>query len=67
MTSFLPSTDGCIDCLLWEPGLMPQSLLSEVSDVRPVHHDSTQTADPFVGMLKLMMLTNKVRMNQLSG
>ena len=27
------------DCLLSEPGLMPQSLFSEVSDKRPAHLD----------------------------
>ena len=29
MTSFLPSTVRSLDCLLPEPGLMPQSLSSE--------------------------------------
>ena len=43
MTSFLPSTGRSLDCLLLEPGLMPQSLSSEVSDVRPTHLDSTES------------------------
>ena len=54
MTSFLPSTGRSLDCLLPEPGLMPQSLSSEVSDVRPMHLDSTESADPLLGMLKLL-------------
>ena len=37
MTSFLPFTGRSLDCLLHKPGLMPQSLSSEVSDVRPAH------------------------------
>ena len=40
MTSFLPSTGRSLDCLLSEPSIMPQSLSSEVSGVRPAHHDS---------------------------
>ena len=53
MTSSLPSTGRSLDYLLPEPGLMPQSLSSEVSDGRPAHLDSTESADPLLGMVKL--------------
>ena len=53
MTSSLPSTGRSLDYLLPEPGLMPQSLSSEVSDGRPAHLDSTESADPLLGMAKL--------------
>ena len=33
MTRFLPSIGRSFDCLFPEPGLIPQSLSSEVSDV----------------------------------
>ena len=56
MTSFLPSTGRSLDCLLPDPGLMPQSLSSEVSDVRPAHHDSTELADPLLGVVKLTLV-----------
>ena len=36
MTSSLPPTGKSLDCLLPEPGLMPQSLSSEVSGVHPI-------------------------------
>ena len=29
-----------LDCRLLEPGLVPQSLSSEVSDLRPTHNDA---------------------------
>ena len=48
MNSFLPSTGRSLDCLLPKPGLMPQSLSSEESDMRPVHHYSTESADPLL-------------------
>ena len=32
---------------------MPQSLSSGVSDMRLMHHDSTEVADPLLGMVKL--------------
>ena len=53
MTIFLPSTGRSLDCLLPEPGLMSQSLSSKVSDVHPAHHDSTKSADPLLGIVKL--------------
>ena len=53
MTSFLLFTGRYLNCLLPEPGLMPQSLSSEVSDVRPAHLNSTESADPLLGMVKI--------------
>ena len=54
MTSYLPSTGRSLDCLLPEPSLLPQSLSSGVSEVRPAHLDSTESAEPLQGMVKLM-------------
>ena len=35
---------------------MPQSSLSsEVSDVHPAHHDSKESADPLLGVMKLKL------------
>ena len=53
MTSFLPSPGRSFDCLLSKPGLMSQSLSNEVSDMHPEHHDSTESADPVLGVVKL--------------
>ena len=53
MTSFFPFIGRSLDCLLPNPGLMPQSLSSEVSDVHPSHLDTTETTDPLLGMVKL--------------
>ena len=53
MTSFLPSTIRSLDYLLPEPGIMPQSLTSELSDVHTVHFDRTETADTLLSMVKL--------------
>ena len=41
MTSFLLSTGRSLNCLLPEPGLVPQTLSSEVSDMRPTNNDYT--------------------------
>ena len=40
-------------CLLPEPGLMPQLLSSGVLDVHPAYHDSTESVDPLLGVVKL--------------
>ena len=53
INSFLPSTGRSLDCLLLKPDLLPQSLSSEVSDMRPTHHGSTESADPLLGIVKL--------------
>ena len=56
MTSFLQSTGRSLDCLLPELSLMPQSLPSGVSDTHPVHHDSTDSAGPLLGMVRLTLV-----------
>ena len=33
---------------------MPQSLSSVASDMRPVHHDRTETEDPLLGMVNYL-------------
>ena len=54
MNSFLLSCGRCLDCLLPDPGHMPQSLSSEVSDVHPAHLDSTESIGLLLGMGKRM-------------
>ena len=34
---------------------MPQSISSEVSDVRPIHYDSTESTDPLLGVVKFTL------------
>ena len=46
---------------------MPQSLSSEVSDVRLVHHDSTESADPLLGVVKLTLVRVIVQNISLPG
>ena len=47
MSSFLPSIVRSLDCLLTK--FRPQSLSSGESDMPPMHHDSTESADPLLG------------------
>ena len=61
MTNFLPSNGKSLDYLLLEPGLMPQSLYSEVSDMRPAHHESILSFTEFT--LKVL-LQNKTGLCQ---
>ena len=51
MNSILPSTGRYIYCLLPEPGVISQSFSSAVLDMWPAHNDSTETADPILGMV----------------
>ena len=44
-----------LECLLSKPGLMPQSLSSEVSDVRTAHHDRWVKIESSLTLLDLCL------------